>query len=86
MNESNDSGFVLAESVARNTFDDDIYAHLGALVAVEFSSEDSTAQAGRFELNASKYEALEQAAFEEAPRMESKPPQAVDWAAVDESV
>jgi hypothetical protein len=86
MNESNDPGFVLAESVAKNTFDDDIYAHLGALVAVEFSREHSAAQAGRFELNASKYEALEQAAFEEAPRMEARPPQAVDWAAVDQSV
>ena len=86
MNDTDDSGFVLAESVARSDFDDDIYAHLGALAAVEFSRPGSDAQAGRFELTASKYEALEQAAFEEAPRMEAVPPHPVDWAAIDKRV
>jgi hypothetical protein len=86
MNESGPSGFVLADSVAQKTFDDDIYAHLGALVAVEFSRPDSVAQTGTFELSASKYEALEQAAFEEAPRMEAEPPKEVNWSEVDELV
>lgn len=86
MNENSNSGFVLSDSVARSTFEEDIYAHLGALVSVEFSRPDSAAQDGSFELSAAKYEALEQAAFEEAPRMEAIEPDTVDWSQVDEKV
>jgi hypothetical protein len=86
MNEGNDTRFVLAESVRRDSFEDDIYAHLGALAAVEFSRTDSPAQSGAFQFNAAKYQALEQAAFEEAPRMEAQPPERVNWSYIDEQV
>lgn len=86
MSDAMDTGFVLADSAAKTDFDSDVYAHFGALAAVEFSRPGSEAQAGRFELTASKYEALEQSAFEEAPRMEAVPPQPVDWADVDRRV
>lgn len=86
MNDSNDSGFVLAESVGRSSFEDDVYAHLGALAAVEFSRPDSPAQSGTFRFNAVKYQALEQAAFEEAPRIEGTSPQQVSWSDIDERI
>lgn len=78
-----ETGFVLADSVRRETFEDDVYAHLGALAAVEFSRDDSPAQSGTFRFSAAKYQALEQAAFEEAPRMEAQPPQPVNWSNID---
>lgn len=86
MNVSSDSGFILAESVRRNSFEDDVYAHLSALAAVEFSRPGSPAQAGTFRFDAVKYEALEQAAFEEAARIEAEPPQPVRWSEIDERV
>jgi hypothetical protein len=82
----NEPGFVLAPSVARSTFEEDVYAHLGALAAVEFSRAGSDAQSGAFRLNAVKYQSLEQAAFEEASRMEAKQPELVDWRQIDQDV
>ena len=77
--------FKLADSVARNAYEDDVYAHLSSLAAVEFS-RGVRSHSATFRYDMRKYLSLQQAAFEEGPRFEHLDAEEVDWDDVDSRV
>lgn len=77
--------FELAESVARPTYEDDFYAHLSGLAALEFTRLNGSNRRN-FRYDMSKYLSLGQAAFEEGPRFEHAVPSEVDWDKIDDQV
>lgn len=82
----------LAGSIAKPYYERDFYAHLSMLASVEFAFNPDFSKAGmessfsRFKFDQRKYIALQQAAFEETPKIESDETSDVDWEKIDKKV
>ena len=82
----------LADSTAKSHYEHDFYSHLSLLASVDFAFNPDFAKAGMesslsgFKFDQRKYIALQQAVFEEAPKIESDKTSDVDWEEIDERV
>ena len=82
----------LADSIAKLHYEHDFYAHLSMLASVEFAFNPDLSKAGMessysgFKFDQRKYISLQQAAFEEGPKIESDETPNVDWEKIDKKV
>ena len=82
----------LAGSIAKSYYERDFYSHLSMLASVEFAFNPDLSKAGLespfsgFKFDQRKYISLQQAAFEEAPQIESDETPDVDWEKIDKKV
>ena len=82
----------LADSIAKTHYEHDFYSHLSMLASVEFAFNPDLSKAGMassysgFKFDQRKYISLQQAAFEEAPKIESDENPDVDWEKIDKKV
>lgn len=82
----------LAGSIAKSYYERDFYSHLSMLASVEFAFNPGLSKAGLespfsgFKFDQRKYISLQQAAFEEAPQIESDETPDVDWEKIDKKV
>ena len=82
----------LAGSIAKSYYERDFYSHLSMLASVEFAFNADLSKAGMessysgFRFDQRKYISLQQAAFEEAPKIESDENPDVDWEKIDKKV
>lgn len=82
----------LAGSIAKPYYERDFYSHLSILASVEFAFNADLSKAGMessysgFKFDQRKYISLQQAAFEEAPKIESDENPDVDWEKIDKKV
>ena len=79
----------LADSIAKQYYERDFYAHLSMLASVEFAFNPDLSKVGMkssfsgFKFDQRKYISLQQAAFEEAPQIRSNETSDVDWEKID---
>lgn len=82
----------LAGSIAKSYYERDFYSHLSMLASVDFAFNPDFAKAGMessysgFRFDQRKYISLQQAAFEEAPKIKSDETPDVDWEKIDKKV
>ena len=82
----------LAGSIAKSYYERDFYSHLSMLASVEFAFNPDLSKAGLespisgFKFDQRKYISLQQAAFEEAPKIGSDKTPDVDWEQIDKKV
>ncbi len=82
----------LADSIAKQYYERDFYAHLSMLASVEFAFNPDLSKVGMkssfsgFKFDQRKYISLQQAAFEEAPQIRSNETSDVDWEKIDKKV
>ena len=87
-----DQTLQLAGSIAKTHYERDFYSHLSMLASVEFAFNPNLSKAGmessfsEFKFDQRKYISLQQAAFEEAPKIKSDETSDVDWKKIDEKV
>lgn len=87
-----DQTLQLAGSIAKSYYEHDFYSHLSMLASVEFAFDSDLSKAGMessysgFKFDQRKYISLQQAAFEEAPKIESDENPDVDWEKIDKKV